>query len=240
MSNTCVLGETSFLGKYLKTKHPEWVYVSRETVDLTNQSAVDSFFRENQFDCVIHCCMKGGSRLKTEPLGYTHENLMMFENVVRHLHKSFNKLIYFSSGASQRGSPPTDPYGFSKWIIDHRIKQIEDAYSLRIWGCWGPNELPTRLRSTCLRDKHVVIQKDKYFDYIDVQDLYDVIIKYINNELNNKIINLVYEEKKLLSEWATYFGATYEIIDTSELDVPYVCTDERILKLRKTFISQDG
>jgi hypothetical protein len=37
-----------------------------------------------------------------------------------------------------------------------------------------------------------------------------------------KDINIVDPHTRLLSEWAVFFGATYEIEDTSALDEPYI------------------
>ena len=145
----------------------------------------------------------------------------MFENVVRHIGKSFSKLIYFSSGASI--SNPTEPYGLSKWVIDQRIKHIPGSYSLRIWGCYGPGELSTRFSAVCKDKGHVVIQKDRYFDFIDVMDVKKIVNEYIDGVREQKEYNLVYGEKLLLSQWAEKFGATYDIKDKDGLDSSYVC-----------------
>jgi nucleoside-diphosphate-sugar epimerase len=167
---------------------------------------------------VIHCAVIGGSRLKVDDGEVIYKNLLMFENVVRVFK---GKLIYFSSGAALRGNPPTDPYGLSKWLIDRRIETIPNAYSLRIWGCYGPGELPTRFSAVCKRDGHVIIERDRYFDFIDVEDVKKVVLEYVKGRRNDKQYNLVYPEKLLLSEWAQKFGATYQIRDISKLDEPY-------------------
>ena len=178
----CVLGANGFLGRYFLSKHPEWSAVTRDDVDLVNQKDTERFFKENQYDVVIHCAVKGGSMLVPEDGNVTHDNLLMFENVSR----VFNgKLLYFSSGAGTRGNPPTDPYGLSKWIIDKRIEHIDNAYTLRIFGR-------------------------------------KVVCEYIDGKRIDKVCDLVYKDKKLLSHWAIEFGATYEITDTSELGEPYI------------------
>jgi nucleoside-diphosphate-sugar epimerase len=217
---TCVLGANGFIGKNL-IRRTEWVGITRQQLDLTNQKDVDSFFESNTFDVIIHCAVIGGSRLAQDSGDVCYKNLLMFENVVRHSNK-FKKMIYFSSGASKRGDPPTDPYGFSKWIIDQRIKYLPNVYSMCIWGCYGPDELPTRFSAICKREGFVTIQKDRYFDFIDVED---VVIKVISHTYE-KFTNLVYPEKKKLSEWATYFGAKFHILEEG-LDESY-CHDTLI------------
>jgi nucleoside-diphosphate-sugar epimerase len=213
----CILGAGGFVGKNL-VRDTDWVGVTRQDLDLTNQDAVEDYFKSHTYDVVIHCAVIGGSRLKEDDGDVTHKNLLMFENVVRVFK---GKLLYFSSGAALRGTPPTDPYGLSKWIIDRRIETIPDAHSLRIWGCYGPDELPTRFSAVCKRDGHVVIERDRYFDFIDIEDVRKIVYEYVHGYLTDKQYNLVYPEKLLLSQWAERFGATWEIRDKSDLGEPY-------------------
>jgi nucleoside-diphosphate-sugar epimerase len=199
-------------------KDTNWNGVTRRELDLTDQHAVEKHFNEHKYDVVIHCAVVGGSRLKPDDGDVAYKNILMFENVVRVFK---GKLIYFSSGAALRGNPPTDPYGLSKWIIDKRIETIPNAYSLRIWGCYGPGELPSRFSAVCKREGHVVIEQDRYFDFIDIEDVRKIVKEYVNGNKIKKECNLVYPEKLLLSQWAEKFGATWEIKDKSELGEPY-------------------
>jgi nucleoside-diphosphate-sugar epimerase len=222
----CVLGGRSFVGQNI-LRGTLWSSTNSDTLDLTDQLAVESFFRSNKYDVVIHCGVVGGSRLRPDDPEVFYKNVLMFENVVRFLGKSFQKLIYFSSGAALQGDPPTDPYGFSKWVIDKRIQTLPGAYSLRIWGCWGPGELPTRFSAVCREHRHVTIHRDRYFDFIDVHDVRKIVHDYVEGFIQEKDYNLVYPgEKKLLSEWATGWGATYVIEDPSCLDPPYISPEK--------------
>jgi nucleoside-diphosphate-sugar epimerase len=215
----CVLGAGGFVGKNL-IRDTDWVGVTRQDLDLTNQLEVEEYFKTHEYDAVIHCAVVGGSRLKPDDAEVLYKNLLMFENVAR----VFNgKLIYFSSGAALRGDPPTDPYGLSKWLIDRRTDAIPNAYSLRIWGCYGPGELPTRFSAVCKREGHVVIERDRYFDFIDIEDVKDIVRQYVfSKRMMPKCCDLVYPEKKLLSQWAEVFGASWEIKDISELGESYI------------------
>ena len=219
----CVLGANGFLGRYFLEKHPEWIGVTRRELDLTNQMQTKDFFTQNHFDVVVHCAVMGGSMLVQEDGNITHNNILMFENVAR----VFNgKLLYFSSGAGVRGDPPTDPYGLSKWVVDRRIENLDNTYTLRIFGCYGSGEPDPhnrdRFKTICKQNGHIVIDKDKYFDFVDIEDVRKVVCEYINGDRTDKECDLVYREKKRLSQWATEFGATYEITDTSELGESYV------------------
>lgn len=218
MQRVCVLGAGGFVGKNL-LRGTDWIGVTRQELDLTDQDAVNTYFTTHTYDVVIHCAVIGGSRLEPDDGNVTHKNIIMFENVAR-VFKGM--LLYFSSGAALRGNPPTDPYGLSKWIIDRRIDTIENAHSLRIWGCYGPGELPTRFSAVCKRDGHVVIDRDRYFDFIDIEDVKKIVTEYVLGERSEKVCDLVYPEKLLLSQWAGRFGATFEIKDASQLGGSYI------------------
>lgn len=224
MKRVCVLGSKSFIGKNMLRGETTWEGTSRDELDLLRGDHVDEFFRTHTYDVVIHCCVRGGSRLQKDGCEVTHQNILMFENVVRHLGRSFNTLLYFSSGAALRGDPPTDPYGLSKWIIDKRIQHLVGAHSLRIWGCYGPGELPTRFSAVCAREGHVVIPQDRYFDFIDVRDVKRVVHEYVEGSRDDKEYNLVYPERLLLSQWAKRFGATFEITQPHTMGENYCCS----------------
>lgn len=219
MSRVCVLGAGGFIGKNL-LRDTNWVGVTRNELDLTDQCAVEKYFNTHSYDTVVHCASIGGSRLKADDGDIIYKNILMFENVV----KAFSgKILFFSSGAALRGNPPTDPYGLSKWIIDRRIEILPNAYSLRIWGCYGPGELPTRFSAVCKKNGHVVINQDRYFDFVSIETVREIVHEYVSSKKKLvKCCNLVYPEKLLLSQWAEKFGATWEVTDTSKLGEPYI------------------
>lgn len=219
MSRVCVLGAAGFIGKNV-LRDTDWTGVTRQELDLTDPEAVKEYFRKHEYDVVIHCAVIGGSRLRPDDGEVFYKNLLMFENVV----VAFKgKILYFSSGAALRGNPPSDPYGMSKWLIDRRIETLPNAYSLRIWGCYGHGEPSTRFSAVCKKEGHVVINQDKYFDFIDVEDVRKIVQEYVSCKWEMpKVCNLVYPEKLLLSQWAEKFGATLEIEDTSELGESYI------------------
>jgi nucleoside-diphosphate-sugar epimerase len=209
MKRVCVLGSNGFIGKNLIEQNPGWVGVSREILDLTNQLDVEKYFKHNQYDIVIHSAVVGGSRLKEDQTDVFYQNVIMFENVVRVFK---GRIIYFSSGAALGGNPPVDPYGFSKWLIDKRINTLPNVYSLRIWGCYGPHEPCTRFSYICKNNGHVVIDHDRYFDFVSIWYVNKIVHEFVNGKKSLvKFCDLVYPKKMLLSEWADFFGATYEI-----------------------------
>ena len=214
----CVLGANGFIGKNL-VKGMSWVGVTRQVLDLIDQEAVERYFKTHKYDVVIHCA----ASIDQSNESTTYKNVMMFENVTRVFK---GRLIYFSSGAALRGDPPRDPYGLSKWIIDKRIQTIDNAYSLRIWGCYGPGELPSRFSAVCKEKGHVVIEKDRYFDFVDIEYVRKIVFDYVHGYLTDKEYNITYPEKFLLSQWAEKFGATWEIKDNSSLGKSYISSNQ--------------
>jgi dTDP-4-dehydrorhamnose reductase len=211
----CVLGANGFIGKNI-LNGTDWIGVTRYDVNLLNQIEVEEYFKNHKYDVVIHCA----ASIDQVSMNTTYKNITMFENVVRVFK---GKLVYFSSGAAQRGNPPSDPYGLSKWIIEQRIKTIPNVYCLRIWGCYGPGELPSRFSAVCKRDGHVIIEKDRYFDFVSIETICEIVQQYVtSNKKLVKYYDLVNPKKMLLSEWAHFFDATYEIRDTSGLGEPYI------------------
>ena len=215
----CVLGSGGFIGRNLLSG-TNWTGVTRKDLDLMDQYAVDQYFKTHVYDVVIHCA----ASIDQVSRETVYKNVIMFENVVRVFK---GKLIYFSSGAAVRGNPPTDPYGLSKWIIEKRIENIPNAFCLRIWGCYGPGELPSRFSAKCKRDGHVVIPKDRFFDFVSIKTVREIVHEYVTSKKKLvKYCDLVYPKKMLLSEWAEFFGATWEIQDTSELGESYISSNQ--------------
>ena len=217
-----VIGCNGFIGRNILEKY-KWIPITREDVNLLDKKSVEKYFDRYFFSVIIHCAVTGGSRLHEDTSDVLRDNILMFENVANIFS---GKLIYFSSGAALRGNPPSEPYGLSKWIIDKRILQLENVHSLRIWGCYGPGELSTRFSAICKDKGHVVIDKDRYFDFVDVNDVMKVVYEYTIGHRTAKVCNLVYKERLKLSDWAKFFGATYDIIDKTELGESYACKDD--------------
>ena len=207
---------------------PRCIAVTRQDFDLTCQNAVDTFFEGRKFNVVFHCAVRGGSRLASDSADVFYDNVLMFETVAKHAHR-FRRLIYFSSGArfdrtvNDKTRIPTDFYGFSKYVIEMRADSIENLFILRIYGCFGRGEPRTRFLSTCVREKHVQIGTDRYFDFFWVEDLLRVVNYYVEKieEQPPRFVDLVYSTKYKLSDLATLANATYTVA-SEDLGPPYV------------------
>jgi hypothetical protein len=96
------------------------------------------------------------------------------------------------------------------------------VHTLSAYGDATAQGTPTRFSAVCKRDGHVVIDRDRYFDFIDIEDVRKIVTEYVRSERNEKEYDLVYPNKLLLSEWAEKFGATWEVKDSTNLGESYI------------------
>ena len=200
----CILGSGGFIGRNLARLFPGSVALTRTDLNLLDSEAVTRYFSKNNYEVVIHCAVMGGSRLREDDHSVLDQNLRMFFNV---MDATRCKVYYFSSGAALRNfpNPPNDPYGFSKYVIEqYKCSRLQ---ILRIWGCFGPDEPPTRFLATGKRDGHITITADQEFDFFHVDDVARVLEYLIDRPTIGYPLNMVYPGKKrLLSEIAQMAG----------------------------------
>jgi nucleoside-diphosphate-sugar epimerase len=220
--NILITGGNGFVGKNLikklKTKHQIFSPTSKE-LDLTDSVKVDEYLRNKYFDYVIHCAVSGGRRNKVDSPYTTYDNLLMFFNLLKNQDR-FGKLINFASGAEfdrrteinstknhLQNSFPVDYYGLSKNVISRIIENIDNYYNFRIYGVFGINEGEDRfIKANILKYKQkedLIIHQDKFFDFIFIEDLVNIVEYYINNPKSYPgPTDLVYQHKIKLSDIA--------------------------------------
>lgn len=174
---------------------------SHQELDLLNANSVENFLKEHCFDAIIHTANTNNTRNKSvTPYESLDGNLRMFFNLER-CKGYYGKMYYFGSGAEydmQHYVPdmkeeyfgthiPSDPYGFSKYIMSKNCKEDGNIYDLRLFGVYGKYEEWERRfisNAICrgLKGKDITIQKNIYFDYLWVEDLCDIMRWFIENE----------------------------------------------------------
>lgn len=218
-----VLGSGGFIGKHASGRFPSAVALSRTHLDLGSESDVREYFSNNKFKTIIHCGAVGGSRLRSDDQRVFDENVSMFLNVYRYA--DFERMIWFSSGAAELDTP----YGRAKKHIEELVKNDERIFVIKIWGCFGPGEPSQRLLATGMREGHVNIHKDKYFDFVHVRDVMDTIEKILSGTEKRRFVHMIYDEKHhLLTEILDIAGIPYTL-ETGELDAPYTGTPNEAL-----------
>tara|TARA_R110001599_G_scaffold12675_2_gene59145 strand:+ start:223 stop:1047 length:825 start_codon:yes stop_codon:yes gene_type:complete len=235
--NILVTGGNGFVGRNIYKKLKDRyniVLTNRQSLDMLNREKVTKFFDQNSIDIVIHTAVSGGSRTKEDDIYTLIGNLSMFNNLVEN-RKKFGSLIHFGSGAefdrrtdivSAKENDeccPVDYYGLSKKIIKGEVDKVENFYNLRIFGCFGEDELETRFIKSAVKSVksgHAIkIHQNRYMDFFYIDDLCKVIEYYIENISKKdlpKDMNLCYNKHKSLLDIANkinkLMGKHYESV----------------------------
>jgi nucleoside-diphosphate-sugar epimerase len=213
----CILGAGGFIGRHLVNAFPESTALTHSHLNLLDSTAVNKYFTGNDFDVIVHCASVGGSRLREDDQSVYIDNMNMFTNV--HKHAKYNKLIWFSSGASSS----LTSYGCAKNDIEKIVKNYPNVFVVKIWGCFGPGEPAQRLLATGIREGRVVIQKNRLFSFVHVCDVV-FIVKCIIGGYEQRMIHMVYPgDPVLLSEILDMAKIPYSVTE-NELDEPYTGT----------------
>ena len=174
-------------------KYHDVLVINRQNFDLKSNHSTKIFFSDKFFDVVIHCAVKGGSRLKDDLWSDMDDNLIMYYNLLENSSR-FNKFIHFGSGAELYSI--SSPYGLSKHVIRQSILEKDRFFNLRIFAVFDENELDTRFIKTNIRryinKEPMEVYQDKYMDFIYMKDLIKIINYYIDNENLPKEINCTY------------------------------------------------
>ena len=83
--NILITGGNGYIAKSLFTALKDKynvMSISRYDFDLTDREATNNFFKHRLFDVVIHCAVKGGSRLAEDNGNITDDNLSMYYNLL--------------------------------------------------------------------------------------------------------------------------------------------------------------
>jgi nucleoside-diphosphate-sugar epimerase len=201
-----ITGINGYIGKSLysalKDKY-EITTITKNDCDLTNPSKVNLYFSDKWFDVIIHCAVKGGSRLTPDTWNVTDTNISMYYNLLNCKNK-FGKLIHFGSGAELYMND--QPYGFSKHVIRQSILHQNNFYNLRIFAVFDENELNTRFIKTNIKNYinkvPIKIYQDKKMDFIYMPDLIKIVEYYIIENNPPKEINCNYIDTFSLKEIA--------------------------------------
>lgn len=215
--NILFTGHRGFLGRelipHLKKDHN----VFFAEANYAGVRDVDFFFRNREFDFIIHSAVRGGRRVRADIADDFHNNMMMFENLAAQK----IPMITFCSGAAYGRQEdiynvnenevgkriPEDYYGFSKYLISERCKQLSHVSNLRFFNVFGPstpNDMFTAVNiKNYIHKREIVIFKDKYMDFFGIEDTKKVVDLYLKGQKNlPKDINLVYNKNRKLSDVA--------------------------------------
>ena len=249
-----ITGSGGFVGKnlkeYLNADYNLLTPCSAE-LDVSNKAAVKKYFLENDIDLIIHCASKGGARGLEDAATVIDENLNMLDNLLNAA--GGKRIITFGSGAQFDKSRaivkikeeklgeviPQDLYGKSKYLMAAKVKTLDNVLYLNIFGSYGKgekeNRFPTDAISKNLKHEPIVINKNVVFDYIYIDDLCEIIKRFIENKPNEKIINVTPTKSISLAEIAQIVNQISDfqseiVIKEAGLNNEYTGDNSKLLK----------
>lgn len=215
--NILITGANGFIGselsKLLSHSHSVTALNGRADVDLTKHTQVEKLFKD-EYDLVIHCATAGRYNHQTTSKSLLSANMKMFTNIYAHRSK-FKKLINIGSGAEfdidqnienideaeLLSRFPKSSYGLSKNFISRTVLNTDNFYTLRLFGCLSNHPAEgTLLRNFLNSKKSFTIENDRYFDFFSIEDLSRVVEYVAENNVVDKDINLVYDNKLKISD----------------------------------------
>jgi UDP-glucose 4-epimerase len=250
-----ITGSSGFIGKYL-TKYLsaryEIIAPSSKDLDLTDTKSVANFFKDQRFDAVIHSAVRGRNNVTEQSDEVYNDIVSMFENLFEHS-QHYDKLIQFGSGAEFGLDKtiedaleddilkcyPRESYGLGKNIVARAIRAIPNFFTLRVFACFDPSETDNRLiakfKKIVESGKVFEVDQDRYVDFVSLQDIATVVDAVLNNQITDNDINVVYQQKCLISEILKKYCEVNgvdkdQIIITGVSDKNYTGNGDRLAK----------
>lgn len=224
MKKVLLTGSTGFIGKnilesYLSQKY-EISSPTRLDMDLLDENSVNKYFKNKEFDVILHTAAKPAHRNAVYTNGIHNLNLKIFETLVNQMDK-YKKFINFGSGAIYDLSknitdaneedilkcPPQNDFSKYKVEVYKRIQDLDGFIDLNIFGIFGKYEdYAIRFISNAicktLFDLPITIKQNRRFSYLYIEDLMPILEFFIENPPEYKSYNIVPDEKIELLEIA--------------------------------------
>lgn len=211
--NILVTGAQGFIGRNLVEKFLSENYQVQlptvEELDLTNSKCVEEFFKKNSINIILHAATTLRNGL-TYPTDSCEKNLRMFFNLLRQMTPDM-KMINLGSGSEYSrqywfkkmdekyfcSHIPSDSHSFSKYIISKYIENNKNLnlVTLRIFGIFGKYEdfrykFISNAIAKNLMKMPITINQNVIYDYIYINDFYEVVKYFVNNEVKHSSYNI--------------------------------------------------
>lgn len=223
MKRVLLTGGSGFIGRNIKPileKNTILFAPTRNELDLKNELAVREYIKNNNIEIVIHAANPNPVKNSLDkPESMFEDSIRVFLNLY-HAEDLYERMYTLGSGAEydkskdislikeeeQGRSVPYDTYGLIKYTIDKIIAGSNKQYNLRIFACYGPTDHESKFIThcirCCLRKEDITIRQDCYFDYMQVTDLANILVYFINHEPKFHSYNVCTGTRVLLSEIA--------------------------------------
>ena len=230
--NILITGSSGFLAKEFTSLfiNDNLFHINRQ--NLLHKHTLENIILENNIEFIIHTSWAGVGTGTFSDLVY---NLAVQENI-EHCSPLVKKIFLFGSGAefkltdnakeSSIDLNESNYYCLGKNIVAQRIKKFPNIINLRLFGCFGKQELPTRFIKNSVANivngSGVQINQDKYMDFIYIKDLYRIICYYMNSNSISlpQSLNCVYTKKQKLSQIASFLNDLFSCDKAIEFKNP--------------------
>ena len=217
-----VYQQLELMGRYSFMNPDSSHNITVQPLFFLDQKSIASFINEN-FDFIFHCAVVGGRNYDINSEFTYDQNIELF-NLVKSL--KCDKIIHFTSAADlginnniNNANPnlvldanPNDNFGKAKNVISKEIILNKLGINIRIFNIYGrfvnnSTNFIDSLIDSCLLNKDIIINADRYFDFFYIENLRTILVKIINQEIITDY-NLVHNKKYKISE-LVYFISNY-------------------------------
>lgn len=256
MKRVLLTGGSGFIGRNIKetlSKHCELYAPSRRECNLLDEAAVRNYIKDNCIDIVIHAANPNPVKNQLDKAETMFEDSMRVFMNLYEAQDLYEYMYTLGSGAEYDKSQdiclvkeeeegraiPYDSYGLAKYVMNHLIESSDKQCNLRIFACYGPTDHESKFIThaihCCMKNEDITIRQDCYFDYMQVTDLANVLVHFIENKPTQHAYNVCTATRVKLSEIAQIvkdeMGTDNQIVLLSEgLNKEYTGDNKRLLK----------
>lgn len=243
-----LLGASGFIGRNIKESYLSEKYEidgpSSKELNLLDDQSVSDYFKNRNYDFVIHSAIKPGHRNAKDPTAQLFSSTRMFFNLIKHEDK-WERMLFIGSGAiydANNYQPrmkedyfgvniPRDEHGFAKYIIRKYIEKTQGRIvDLVVFSIFGKYEdyairFISNMMCKALHGLPMTMNRNRRFDFLYVNDLIPVVDFFLQNVPQHSSYNVTPDETVYLLDMAQ------RIREMSGKDLPIIIKNENGLDL---------
>jgi UDP-glucose 4-epimerase len=227
MKKIMISGASGFIGRNLVEYFSKKDYIifspTHSELSLEDEKEVDSYFKNNDIDIIVHAAVKPYHRAVKETENLLDINIRMHFNLVKQIELKRAKKLFITGTGSEYSIDnykpnmteeyfgehiPKDEGTFSRYVC---AKHIENSnlpiYNLRIFGIFGKYEnYEIRFVSNAicklLYDMPITLRQNRVFSYLYVDDFCDILEKFFEAKPKHYTYNITPNETHSLLDIA--------------------------------------
>jgi len=229
-------GHRGFLGREIIPEINKSVEIFCYQGDLRDYSQLSQFVADQKVERVIHAAVRGGRRNRIDTHLDLVENLVSSMNVLKLQLPTISfcsgKIYGWQNSIENKsendfdGIIPQDFYGQFKYIFRNLTVNEENIKLLRFFNVFGISESNERFMKANIaryaKKEKMIIHQDFIMDFFYVKDSVPIISDWLNGLEIPKETNLVYSQKRKLSEICSIINE----LDTHKVDI---CIEDKNL-----------